>query len=103
MDLSPGAVEQAVIGTVKTLDQPIRPGQAVGMALSRYLRNETAEHRRRFRARLLSLAGDDVRRVAADLLGPALARAPVCVISSRERLTEANEAETGLPLAIRDL
>jgi len=103
MDLSPAAVEQAVIGTVKTLDQPIRPGQAVGMALGRYLRDDTAEHRQRFRRRLLSLTGDDIRRAAGELLAPALRTAPVCVLSSRERLDAANRSMAGAPLDIRDL
>ena len=103
MDLSPPAVEQAIIGTVKTLDQPIRPAQAVGAALGRHLREETAEHRKRFRRRLLSLTGEDIRRTAAEILVPVLDTAPVCVLSSRERLNEANRTAGGVPLEIRDL
>jgi Zn-dependent M16 (insulinase) family peptidase len=91
MDLSPPAIEQAIIGTLKALDQPIRPGQAVGIALSRHVRGETPEFRRRFRKRLLSLTGEDIRRTGADLLAPAFATAPVCVLSSRERLAAANK------------
>jgi len=103
MDLSPAAVEQAIIGTVKTLDQPIRPAQAVGTALSRHLREETPEHRRRFRRRLLSLTGDDIRSAVETLLAPALNTAPVCVLSSRERLEEASKAMGAASLDIRDL
>jgi Zn-dependent M16 (insulinase) family peptidase len=102
MDLSPAAVEQAIIGSLKALDQPIRPGQAVGVALSRHLRGDTPEFRRQFRKRLLSLTGDDIRRAAAELLTPAFEKAPVCVLSSRERLTAAN-AMLGSALEIHDI
>ncbi len=102
MDLSPPAVEQAIIGSLKALDQPIRPGQAVGVALSRHLRGETPEFRRQFRKRLLSLTGEDIRRAAAELLAPAFESAPVCVLSSRERLTAANAA-LGSALEIHDI
>ncbi len=90
MDLSPAAVEQAVIGALKALDYPIRPGQAVGTALGRYLRGETPEFRRRFRKRLLGLSGEDLRRIGLERLAPAFEQAPVCVLSSREKLEEAN-------------
>ncbi len=90
MDLSPAATEQAIIGSLKTLDQPIRPGQAVGVALSRHIRGDTPELRSSFRKRLLSLKGEDIKRAGNELLAPAFDTAPVCVISSRERLTAAN-------------
>ena len=103
MDLSSGAFEQAIIGTVKALDQPVRPGQAVGLALSRYLKGETPEFRRRFRTRLLALTPDDVRRAGSDLLAPSFSTAPVCVLSSRERLTAANQTLGSAALSIIDL
>ena len=103
MDLSEEAVEQAVIGTVKILDQVVRPGQAVSLALGRELRGETPEIRKRFRQRLLSLTGEDIRRVAVELLGPRFDDAPACVLSSRERLAAANDALGDQGLAIEDL
>jgi len=103
MDLSEDAMEQTIIGTVKTLDQPIRPGQAVAQTLGRYLRGETAQFRRDFRARLLSLAGEDIRRVAQQLLSPSFRTAPVCVLSSREKLEGANKTMGEAKLAITDL
>jgi Zn-dependent M16 (insulinase) family peptidase len=102
MDLSPPAIEQAIIGSLKALDQPIRPGQAVGLALGRYIRGETPEARKRFRERLLSLTGEDIRRTGAEMLAPAFETAPVCVLSSRERLTAANKTLEGT-LSIEDL
>ncbi len=102
MDLSPPAIEQAIIGSLKALDQPIRPGQAVGVALSRHIRGDTPELRRRFRNRLLSLTGEDIQRTGTELLAPAFETAPICVISSRERLTTANTTLEGA-LSIEDL
>lgn len=102
MDLSAPAVEQAIIGSLKALDQPIRPGQAVGVALSRHIRGDTPELRRLFRKRLLALKGEDIRRAGTELLAPAFETAPTCVISSRERLTAANTTLDGT-LSIEDL
>jgi Zn-dependent M16 (insulinase) family peptidase len=102
MDLSPPAVEQAIIGSLKTLDQPIRPGQAVGVALSRHIRGDAPELRSKFRKRLLSLTGEDIQRAGTELLAPAYETAPACVISSRERLTAAN-ATLAEALSIDDL
>jgi Zn-dependent M16 (insulinase) family peptidase len=103
LDLTPWAVEQAIIGTVKTLDRVIRPGKAVGLALGQYLCGETKEFRKSFRARLLALTGEDLRRVNAEIHAPALKDAPVCVISSREKLAAANEAMGESGLTITDL
>ena len=91
MDLSAGAVEQAIIGTVKTLDKPIRPSEAVGVALTRRLSGETPEVRSEFRRRLMATTGYDIRR-AAELLRAGYASSPVCVFASREKLTAANES-----------
>ncbi len=103
MDRSAAAVEQGIIGALKAIDRPIRPGQAVGTALMRYLHGETREFRKAFRARLLSLSGDDLLRAGTELLRPAFSQANVCVISSRERLTEANRLLGPEALEISDL
>jgi Zn-dependent M16 (insulinase) family peptidase len=102
MDLSPPAVEQAIIGSLKALDQPIRPGQAVGVALSRHIRGDTPELRKRFRKGLLALTGDNIRRSGTELLAPAFDTAPTCVVSSRERLSAANTTLDGT-LSIENL
>jgi|YNPNPStandDraft_1061719.scaffolds.fasta_scaffold00350_6 Zn-dependent M16 (insulinase) family peptidase len=103
MDRSPAGVEQGIIGTLKTLDRPIRPGQAVGTALMRHLHGETREFRRAFRARLLSLTGEDLLRAGTEILEPAFRSANICVISSRERLAEANRLLGPEALEISDL
>ncbi len=88
MDLSTEAVEQAIIGTVKVLDRPVRPGWAAATALARYLHGSTPEHRRAHRSRLLALQGDHLRRAAHEHLAPLLHEAPICVLASRETLNE---------------
>lgn len=103
MDLTPGAVEQGIIGTVKTIDHPIRPGQAVGIALARHLSGQTPEFRKDFRQRLLSLSGEEIRQAGLEVLASALKDAPVCVIASRERLAAAGRALGQDALAITDL
>lgn len=103
MDLSPSGVEQAVIGTVKTLDRPIRPAAAVGTALARHLAGATPGFRRAFRRRLLSLTGDDIRRAASDILRPAYERAPICVLASREKIEAENRDMGASPLSVTDL
>ncbi|MCX7818384.1 MAG: insulinase family protein [Kiritimatiellae bacterium] len=86
MDLSPGAVEQAVIGTLKPFERPYRPAHAVGEALARYLRGEDEEFRRRERAALLRVDAAAIREVAATVLRPSLARSAACVIANRDQL-----------------
>ncbi len=103
MDLSASAIEQAVIGTLKTIDKPIRPSQAVGVTLARFLSGDTPEFHRDFRMRLLGLTSEDVRRAAADILAPAFDKAAVCVLSSREKLDAANTAFPAINLAIETL
>jgi Zn-dependent M16 (insulinase) family peptidase len=103
MDLSNAAVEKAIIGTIKTIDRPIRPGQAVGLALIRHLKGETRDFRKTFREKLMSLTGDEIRRVSVERLEPAFKTAPICVLSSREKLTAAKEAFGPEPLTIVDI
>lgn len=98
MDLSAGALEQAIIGTVKNLDRPLRPEQAVNIALLRHLQDSTFERRKAFRKQLLALTAGQIRDAFAEVVAPAIQSASVCVISSREKL---EAAESGL--AVEDL
>ncbi len=89
MDLTKDGVEQAIIGAVKTIDHPIRPGQAVELALLRHLRGTTPARIRKFRLRLLSLTGAEIRRAAQAIIRPNLPAAPSCVIADRGKLESA--------------
>ncbi|MBN2713919.1 MAG: hypothetical protein JXR97_15985, partial [Planctomycetes bacterium] len=102
MDLSADGVEQAIIGTVKSLDTPLRPEQAVATALSRHLIGNTPEKRGEFRSRLLSLKGEDIARIAGEVLLPQYKTSPVAVLSSKEKLTAASKSIDG-GIEIEDL
>ncbi|MDP8236749.1 MAG: insulinase family protein, partial [Candidatus Erginobacter occultus] len=102
MDLSRDGVEQAIIGAVKTLDRPIRPGQAVELALSRHLRETTPARLQKFRRRLLNLTGEEIRRAAEEIIRPRLLTSPSCVIAGREKLETAAK-KLGEEFPITDL
>ena len=91
MDLSSAAVEQAIIGTMQKFNRPIRPGTAVSNTLFRHLSGSSKKFRRNYRRSLLSVTGDDIRRVSAEILEPAYKKASICVLSSREELEKANQ------------
>jgi Zn-dependent M16 (insulinase) family peptidase len=101
MDLSPEGLEQSVIGAIKTLDVPMRPPTAVATALMRHLGGESEDFRRVFRTRLLNLDADAVRSAASRLFSE-MESAPVCVLSSREKIVAEN-AKTDKPLVIESL
>jgi Zn-dependent M16 (insulinase) family peptidase len=102
MDLSPAGVEQAIIGTVKALDQPVRPAAAAGVALSRFLGGEDDRFRADFRSRLLRLTADEIRGAAARLFA-GLENSPACALSSREKLAAENARPDGPDLRIEPL
>jgi Zn-dependent M16 (insulinase) family peptidase len=102
MDLSPAGLEQAIIGTLKTLDQPLRPAGAVATALTRHLSGEDGDFRRAFRRRLLSLTATEVAG-AAERLFSRLPSAPVCALAGREKLAEENGRAGDRALAVESL
>lgn len=102
MDLSQSGVEQAIIGAAKYLDRPIRPEQAVDLALHRHLAGRTPEKIKEFRQRLFNLDGDAIRNASSEILRSGLKDSSVCVITSRERLEAANRVRDD-KFAISDL
>ncbi len=102
MDLSPEEVEQAIIGTIKTLDHQVRASSAAPLALMRWLGGETEEFRRKYRSTLLGLTAADVKK-AADTVFKHLADAPICVMSNREKLSAENMADNSRTLVIESL
>ena len=49
------------------------------------------------------MSGEDIRTAVRETLEPAYKNAPVCVLSSREKLEEANKTLDGSALEITDL
>ncbi len=103
MDRSAGAVEQMIIGTLKSLDRPIRPGQAVSLALARRLTGWTDTARREYRARLLAVRGEDLLQASESILAPQLDRAPVCVVGGRALLETAGRDDPPSTLTVEPL
>jgi len=96
-------VERAIIATAKKGETPIRPGSATGLALSRHLAGLTRELREQRLARILGATVDKVKRAALTALDANWDRSAVCVVSSREKLEEANRQAPARALAIRDI
>ena len=102
MDLSPAGIEQAIIGTIKNFDVPHRPAAAVMTVMNQLRSGSSYESRLAYRSRLLGLKRADIVGAAEEVFGAkSSAEAPVCVLSSREKLEEA--VMNGLPLAIETI
>jgi Zn-dependent M16 (insulinase) family peptidase len=102
-DWSQGDVDRAIIGTAKEGERPIRPPQATAQALWRYLTGDTPERREARHATMLGIKLADVKRVLTEQLESNAVRAAVCVVSSRQKLEEANSQRAENPLEISDL
>jgi presequence protease len=96
-------VDRAIIGTAKEGERPIRPPQATGTALWRYLTGDTPERREARHNTMLGITLADVKRVLVEQLERNEPRAAVCVVSSRQKLEEANSQRPEKTLEIRDI
>lgn len=96
-------IDRAIIGTAKGDEKPLRPGEATGEALSRHLQGVTPGLREAFYAARLSVTPGLARAALLETLEAGLKAAPICVLSSREKLAEANKALASVPLAISDI
>jgi len=102
-DWSQGDVDRAIIGTAKEGERPIRPTQATGTALSRYLTGDTPQLREARHAAMLGVTLGDVRRVLIEQFERNAKGAAVCVVSSRQKLEEANSQRPEQALEINDI
>ena len=96
-------VARAIIATAKGDEKPIRPGDATGLALHRYITGQTPELREQRHARIVSATAKEVKRATIEALDANLAQGAVCVVSSREKLEEANRQMPDRALAIEDI
>jgi Zn-dependent M16 (insulinase) family peptidase len=102
-DWSQGDIDRAIIGTAKGDEKPLRPGEATGEALSRHLQGVTPGLREAFYGARLAVTPSLARAALLDTLETGFRNSPICVLSSREKLQEANKALTGSPLSITDV
>ena len=83
-------IEQCVIGSLKKLDKPVRPGNAVNIALSKYLRNITDDKRFMFREKLLNLTYKEIKEATLDILVKGYSKASICTISNKNIIKKVN-------------
>lgn len=95
-------LDRAVIGKARDDLKPIRPGEATGVSLHRWLAGVTPERRaERYRRRLRATPGE-VRRAMLEALEAGRPRQAICVLASRGKLEEANRQRPS-PMSIEDV
>jgi len=75
----PEDLEQAILGVIAQIDKPRSPAGEAKSAFHSNLFGRTPEQRRRFRARILQVGLDDLRRVAETYLDPSLASTAIII------------------------
>jgi hypothetical protein len=96
-------MDRAIIGSAKEAERPIRPGEATGQALVRRVRGDTNELRERRYAASVRATPAAVKETVLRTLDTNEPRAAVCVVSSREKLAEANSGLGGRTLSVSDI
>jgi Zn-dependent M16 (insulinase) family peptidase len=96
-------VDRAIIGTAKEFERPIRPGEATGAALLRHLTGDTPARREARHAAMLQATPAAVKRALLEVFEAGFPRAAVCVVSSRQKLQQANSERPATPLEIEDI
>ena len=94
-------IERAIIATAKNDFRPIRPGEATSIALQRYLSGSTPEIRQQRYEALRNVTPTAVKHELSELLAPSK-RSCVCVVSSRQKLEDANK-ELTQSLSVQDI
>ncbi len=102
-DWTQAEVDRAIIGAAKHFQKPIRPKIATRKALHRHLTGQTPQFREMQFERILSATASQVKRATLDFLSEYWHRGAVCVVSSREKLAQANRQLKKGKLSIRDL
>lgn len=88
-DHPPRAVEEAILGVIAAIDRPASPAGEARKAFHASLFGRDAEARQAYRRAVLAVTLDDLRRVAAAYLQPALAS--TAVITSQAAFEQAGD------------
>lgn len=83
-------IDRAIIGTAKSEETPIRPGDATATALVRHVIGATDEYRAQRYGRILSATPAGVRAALLRMLEEGMPAARVCVMAGRETLDAIN-------------
>ncbi len=103
LKLSRPVIQQAVIGVIRSFDQPIRPASATSIATDRYLSDTTPARLAKLRESVLSVTPASLSAASSIIAEHAAQHSPLCVISSREKLEQANAAPDSCRIDIQDL
>ena len=96
-------IDRAIIGSAKEAEKPIRPADATALALARYLRGFTNALREQNYAATLAGTPKSVKETFLRVLDAHAPRTAVCVVSSREKLAEANRHLGAQALDVADI
>ena len=96
-------VGRAVIAVAKRGFTPLRPRPATGLALQRHLAGITPELREARHERLKATTAAEVRQALQQALAAGFPRSAVCVVSSRDKLEQANRELDAGQLAIEEI
>jgi Zn-dependent M16 (insulinase) family peptidase len=93
-------VKEAILQVCSEIDKPDPPGPAARKAFYRKIVSLSDEIRSQFKTRLLSLTHRDVRQAAKKYFVTQAGQQAVAVVSSAEKLKEANQQLTDQPLKL---
>ena len=96
-------IGRAVIAVAKRGFTPLRPRPATGLALQRHLAGITPELREARHERLRATTAAEVRQALQQALAAGFPRSAVCVVSSRDKLEQANRELDAGQLAIEEI
>lgn len=96
-------LDRAIIGTAKNYEKPIRPKQATESALHRFLTGQTPEFREQHFEQIISATVKNVKQKTIEFLETNFEKSAICVVSSREKLEEANHQLKDQALSIENI
>ena len=96
-------IGRAIIAVAKRGFTPLRPRTATGLALQRHLAGITPEMRETRQERLRAITAAEVQHALEQTLADGFPRSAVCVVSSRDKLEQANGELGAGQLAIEEI
>jgi hypothetical protein len=99
-DYSDEDVKEAILQVCSEIDKPDPPGPAARKAFYRKIVSLSDEIRSQFKSKLLSLTRRDVRRAAKKYFAAPSGQQAVAVVSSEDKLKEANQQLADKPLKL---
>ena len=96
-------IDRTIIGAAKDYQRPIRPSESTGSALSNYVTGHTEELLQADYEELLSATPAKLKQIVLEQLDANESKAAICVVSSREKLEQANAENPAGALVVEDI